>query len=167
MIGTTELRSYLPNNVLTDFLMKSQQDVFVENGDIRKKIAYRRYLREMSRDLYQNIAAEIVKIENNGPANNLRIADIDDNEMFDCDFLLAFVTKQWPAAAWQEWRSRDRAWPVPLLVEFIATLPCHVMAKSRDGVEDQSWRFSFSQSENALLALMPQLAKRCFLRYMF
>ena len=64
--------------------------------------------------------------------------------MFDCDFLLAFPLMNWPSPA-NEWIHRERYWPDQDIIENLASLPCHVIAKPMAEGHTSSWRYSFSR----------------------
>ena len=81
-----------------------------------------------------------------GPSLNMKITGPDGVIIFDCDFLLSFPLVKWPSPA-QEWVTRSRAWPDPVTVRRLASLPCHVIGKpmvTDTATDSNTWRFSFS-----------------------
>ena len=81
--------------------------------------------------------------------------------VFDCDFLLSFPVSGWPSPA-AEWKTRMRTWPCQQTVDWLVSLPCHVIAKPILEGDEESWRFSFSRQEIELANILPHKARLCY-----
>eukprot|EP00092_Neocalanus_flemingeri_P039908 GFUD01043466.1.p1 GENE.GFUD01043466.1~~GFUD01043466.1.p1 ORF type:complete len:837 (+),score=156.43 GFUD01043466.1:125-2635(+) len=168
MVGFSKLAPHLSNKDASDFLVELLSDTFFKNGkitDAGKKLPIQMNMRELGESLNSTFVEPIsnkVLITRAGPSVNMKVTGHRGLVVFDCDFLLSLPVTGWPAQAW-EWRTRKRIWPNQKTVDWLASLPCHLIPKPASKGNQESWRYSFSRQEIELAIILPHEARLCYI----
>ena len=137
-----DVRFWIENSFSSDFLKE-----IISKELLLKNIPLEIMSTNLGEFLRDKMDGEsLVIIGKAGPSLNMKITGPDGIIIFDCDFLLSFPLVKWPSPA-QEWVTRSRAWPDPVTVRRLASLPCHLIGKpmvTDTATDPYTWRFSFS-----------------------
>ena len=107
-----------------------------------------------------------VLITRSGPSVNLKVIGEHCQLSFDCDFLLSLPVYGWPSPA-NEWKIRNRRWPDQQTVEWLSSLPCHLIAKPVHKSDFDGWRYSFIRQELELSNMLCPDARLCYIALKF
>jgi hypothetical protein len=156
MMKSSPIMPYLKNSTAMTYLEKTVAKILgIQDNRVPANECIRTLCREYETSLHFIAGSNGIEVgaksyrkslTHTGPSVNMKVLGRQDKEFFDCDFLLTLPVSGWPAPA-REWRTRSRSWPRLETVNWLATLPCHVIPKPSKEGDKESWRFSFSCQE--------------------
>ena len=154
--------SYFSNQYAIEYMKRVILETFSKDGkkmDKLKNIPMMTNTREIGN---MTKPSNQLLLSRAGPSVNMKVIGSHSHLLFDCDFLLALPVAGWPIPA-KEWTTRTRQWPKQELVDWLVSLPCHLIAKPIKEQDDTTWRFSFSQQELELAKTVPLEARNAYI----
>eukprot|EP00092_Neocalanus_flemingeri_P064604 GFUD01078426.1.p1 GENE.GFUD01078426.1~~GFUD01078426.1.p1 ORF type:complete len:982 (-),score=180.67 GFUD01078426.1:82-3027(-) len=172
MMDSSKLVPLLKNTIASNYLTEVVSSIFFKGGKITnegRELPLEMNTTELGSNLTSSLLEDIsynVLLTRAGPSVNMKVTGHRSQIVFDCDFLLSLPVAGWPSPA-KEWKMRRRTWPSQDTVDWLVSLPCHLIAKPVTEGDEETWRFSFSRQEIEIANILPSKARLCYVGLKF